>query len=193
MSKKRHQQSFKNLRPQNTLAQKQQLSQPEQDHGLNIQAKSILNPQLAKQESQGFLTKIAQQNKSVIPKTRNPNNFDNNSNTHDQFFIDSTKDLILKTQVNEWRQRLESSEQLFDLIRANQGKFSKQLKMVELADALCKLLNDSNAKIQLSALDNFNKIFRDILPFVELYIQLFYKSIITNLGSSNVGVRKNSE
>ena len=65
--------------------------------------------------------------------------------------------------------------------------------MVELADALCKLLNDSNAKIQLSALDNFNKIFRDILPFVELYIQLFYKSIITNLGSSNVGVRKNSE
>ena len=65
--------------------------------------------------------------------------------------------------------------------------------MVELADALCKLLNNSNAKIKFSALDNFNKIFRDMLPFLELYIQLFYKSTITNLGSSNVGVRKNSE
>jgi len=48
------------------------------------------------------------------------------------------------------------------LISENIHKFTKSLKMVELADALCKLLNDSNAKIQISALENFNKIFQSI-------------------------------
>lgn len=72
------------------------------------------------------------------------------------------KELILKSQVNEWKLRLESSEQLFELISENIHKFTKQLKMVELADALCKLLNDSNAKIQISALENFYKIFQSI-------------------------------
>ena len=72
------------------------------------------------------------------------------------------KELILKSQVNEWKLRLESSEQLFGLISENIHKFTKQLKMVELADALCKLLNDSNAKIQISALENFYKIFQSI-------------------------------
>jgi hypothetical protein len=57
--------------------------------------------------------------------------------------------------VNEWRLRLESSEALFDLLRANSHLFTKSLKMVELADSFGRLLNDSNAKIQLSTLDNF--------------------------------------
>jgi hypothetical protein len=30
--------------------------------------------------------------------------------------------------------------------------------MVELADVICKLLTDSNAKIQIYALENFNQI-----------------------------------
>jgi len=111
----------------------------------------------------------------------------------DQFFIDSVKDLILKTQVNEWRLRLESSEALFELVRANAHLFTKTLKMVELADTFCRLLNDSNAKIQLSTLDNFGGLLQYIFPFVETYIQILYKSITQNLGSSNVGVRKNSE
>ena len=38
--------------------------------------------------------------------------------------------------------------------------------MLELADALCKLFNDSNAKIQLSALENLNKIVHTIQPFI---------------------------
>lgn len=65
--------------------------------------------------------------------------------------------------------------------------------MLELADAFCKLLNDSNAKIQLSALENVHKIFPQISPFIENHVQLFYKAILANLGSSNIGVRKNSD
>lgn len=65
--------------------------------------------------------------------------------------------------------------------------------MVELADTFCRLLNDSNAKIQLSTLDNFGGLVSLIFPFIETYIQILYKSITQNLGSSNVGVRKNSE
>ena len=77
------------------------------------------------------------------------------------------KDLILKTQINEWRSRNEASEALFDLVRANLDKFqNKGFKMLELADALCKLFNDSNAKIQLSALENLNKIVHTIQPFI---------------------------
>ena len=52
--------------------------------------------------------------------------------------------------------------------------------MVEVADAISKLLNDANAKIQISCLENFNKIFLHIFHYVERYIHLFYKSIITN-------------
>lgn len=65
--------------------------------------------------------------------------------------------------------------------------------MVELADAICKLLNDANAKIQIFCLENFNKVFHQIFHYVEKYMHLFYKSVITNLGSSNLGVRKISE
>lgn len=32
-----------------------------------------------------------------------------------------------------------------------------------------------------------------MFQFVENFLQLFYKSILTNLGSSHIGVRKNSE
>jgi len=104
------------------------------------------------------------------------------------------KDLILRTQINEWRSRNEASEALFDLVRANLDKFQhKGFKMLELADALCKLFNDSNAKIQLSALENLNKIIHTIQPFIEMHIQLFYKALLTNLGSTNIGVRKSSE
>lgn len=103
------------------------------------------------------------------------------------------KDIILRTQVNEWRLRLESSEQLFELIRQNLELFNKNFKMVEVADAISKLLNDANAKIQISCLENFNKVFQHIFHYVERYIHLFYRSIITNLGSSNLGVRKISE
>jgi hypothetical protein len=95
--------------------------------------------------------------------------------------------------VNEWRLRLESSEALFDLLRANSHLFTKSLKMVELADSFCRLLNDSNAKIQLSTLDNFGGMLPQIFPFVETYIQILFKSITQNLGASNIAVRKNSE
>ena len=62
-----------------------------------------------------------------------------------------------------------------------------------MADALCKLINDSNAKIQLHVLENFSKTFSLISPYIEQFIQIFYKATLSNLGSSNLGVRKNSE
>jgi len=65
--------------------------------------------------------------------------------------------------------------------------------MVDLADAICKLLNDSNAKIQLQTLDSLNRILAHLSEFIETYIQMFFKALVTNLGSSNLGVRKNSE
>lgn len=65
--------------------------------------------------------------------------------------------------------------------------------MLELADALSKLIGDTNAKIQLSALENLNQLFQSIHHFVEMHVQLFYKALLTNLGSTNIGVRKSSE
>jgi len=166
---------------------------------LNIQAKSILNPSLAqmqKNESSNYLSKISQQNKNVASRASVKNGDESGSQQHqtaDGFFTDAVKELILKTQVNEWRFRLESSEALFDLVRTNAHLFTKSFKMVELADSFCRLLTDSNAKIQLSTIDNFGTMMQSIFPFVETYIQILYKSIIQNLGSSNTGVRKNSE
>ena len=54
------------------------------------------------------------------------------------------------------------------MIRANIKKFEGKgsFEMLELADALCKLINDSNAKIQLSALDNLKSLLDSVLPFI---------------------------
>ena len=188
------QQSFKNLRHNNFAAKPLDGKDHQDNEPLNIQAKSLLNPSahlLAKQESQGFLSKIAQQTKqqptpvagaaNTSAGAQNPARHGNQARTstadgpgvqlHDQFFIDSVKDLILKTQINDWRSRHEASEALFDLIRANIDKFKcKGFEMLELADALCKLFNDSNAKIQLSALENLNQLMESVLPFVETHI-----------------------
>ena len=110
----------------------------------------------------------------------------------DQEFLDQLKDLIGKVISNEWKLRLESSEILFEFIHVNVDKINS-FRQVELADALCKLINDSNAKIQLHVLENFTKIFSLITPYIEQFIQIFYKATLSNLGSSNLGVRKNSE
>ena len=153
---------------------------------LNIQAKSILNPQAQKQESSGFLNKIASQNKGAKKGTML------SDSELDQEFLDQLKDLIGKVISNEWKLRLESSEILFEFIHVNVDKINS-FRQVELADALCKLINDSNAKIQLHVLENFTKIFSLITPYIEQFIQIFYKATLSNLGSSNLGVRKNSE
>lgn len=58
---------------------------------LHIQAKSMMHP-LNKQDSGNLVGRHSQQGKP--PKIEAQ---------HDHFFIDSVKDLILKTQINEWR------------------------------------------------------------------------------------------
>lgn len=103
--------------------------------------------QIPKNESSHYLSKIATQNKNHGSRTSVKQGEEQYFQAVDQFFIDTVKDLILKTQVNEWRPRLESSEALFELVRANSHLFTKTLKMVEIADTFCRLLNDSNAKI----------------------------------------------
>jgi hypothetical protein len=69
------------------------------------------------------------------------------SHHFDAFFIESLKECILKTQINDWRTRLEASEALFDFIKINCDKIQNNLKNVELCEAISKLLNDANAKI----------------------------------------------
>jgi hypothetical protein len=39
-------------------------------------------------------------------------------------FNDAIKDLIMRSQVNEWKIRLECSEALFEMIRENIERFS---------------------------------------------------------------------
>lgn len=58
------QKSFKELKL-GGLTQKQSPVEYSENEPLNIQAKSILNPQAQKQESSGFLNKIASQNKGT--------------------------------------------------------------------------------------------------------------------------------
>ena len=108
---------------------------------------------MQKNESSNYLSKISQQNKNVGSRVSVKHGDDSGSmqpgvqQTVESFFTESAKELILKTQVNEWRLRLESSEALFDLVRTNADLLTKSFKMVELADSFCRLLNDSNAKI----------------------------------------------
>ena len=83
-------QSFKSLRHNAHNIQKQATAMNDQEGPLSVQAKSILNPSLAKQESSGFLTKVAQQSRNNHPKKDEEQKLD-------QFFIDGLKDIILRT------------------------------------------------------------------------------------------------
>ena len=56
------------------------------------------------------------------------------------------KELIGKMQAGDWRMRLEGEEQLFELIRANTESINN-LSLIEMSDAISKLINDQNAKI----------------------------------------------
>lgn len=67
------------------------------------------------------------------------------------------------------------------------------MKSIELSEAISKLINDANAKIQISALENFQKQLNNIFQYVKNHVLPIYKSLLTNLGSSNVGVRKISD
>lgn len=72
----------------------------------------------------------------------------------DQAFQTNLKEVILKIQQNDWKQRLEGCEQLFDLIKSypehfkySNSQVQKQYSQVETADCICKLISDPNAKI----------------------------------------------
>ena len=85
---------------------------------------------------------------------------------------------IFSTQ-HDWRARHESMESFFNLIHQYaDSKFSSgstpNSKLGEVADALCKLLGDSNLKIQSASLNRFKDLIKTIKPFIEAYLlQLF--------------------
>ena len=58
---------------------------------------------------------------------------------------------------------------------------------------MCKMLSDSNAKIQMQALDSFAKELPFIIHFVDHYLQTFFVALMQNLASSNTGVRRQTE
>jgi len=62
-------------------------------------------------------------------------------------FSQQLKELIARSQANDWKARYESSESLFELIKTHGDSVNKMANMVETADCLCKLINDPNAKI----------------------------------------------
>ena len=65
--------------------------------------------------------------------------------------------------------------------------------MSDLADQLSKLMGDSNAKIQQISLARFLVVLPDIIRFVENNIITFLSSLLNNLGSSNIMVKKQTE
>ena len=65
--------------------------------------------------------------------------------------------------------------------------------MSDLADQLSKLMGDSNAKIQQISLERFLVVLPDIIRFVENNIITFLSSLLNNLGSSNIMVKKQTE
>ena len=42
-------------------------------------------------------------------------------------------------------------------------------------------------------MENLNKSFPILSNFIEKFVMIFYKATLQNLGSTNIGVRKNSE
>jgi hypothetical protein len=88
----------------------------------------------------------------------------------DQFFIDSLKDLILQTQNSDWKAKLESVELLFEFMEDNSRLIEKGAsRLVDLADTICRLIQDMNVKIQQCALEKLSDLLPQVSAFLELY------------------------
>eukprot|EP00347_Sterkiella_histriomuscorum_P009023 403342823 len=151
------------------------------DQPLNIQATKIIKPsQIKKRVSQEDVKNVTPQKKDAVL---------------DQFFIDTLKDLILQTQIQDWKTKLDSVNNLYDFMNQNAKIFQTKSsnKFVELSDILSSLMSDQNAKIQQSSLDKFLQIIPKIQLFVESYIVTFYQALTSNLASSNTSVKKLTE
>lgn len=57
--------------------------------------------------------------------------------------------------MGDWRSRQETADSLFALLEHNSSKFAGSEKFADVADLLCKLLTDQNAKLQVSSLEKF--------------------------------------
>lgn len=72
------------------------------------------------------------------------------------------------------------------MIEQNPAKFSGlDGKHSDVADLLCKLLTDQNAKIQVSSLERFSALIDSIAGFIESNINLFFGALTSNLASTN--------
>lgn len=95
--------------------------------------------------------------------------------------------------LGDWRSRQETADALFNLIETNSARFSganPQDKLSDVADLLCKLLTDQNAKIQVSALERFTELIGSLTGFIECNINLFFGALTSNLVSTNSQIRK---
>jgi len=98
--------------------------------------------------------------------------------------------------VQDWRVRNEQIDALFALMHENVTLFQtaqKPSKMSEVADSLCKLLGDQNAKIQLNTLERLQQTLPQIQAFLEANIVQFFTQLCSCLGSMNASVRKAGE
>jgi len=106
-------------------------------------------------------------------------------------FAENLRELQQKMLMGDWRSRQETADSLFMLIDSNSTKFSTpHTKLSDVADLLCKLLTDQNAKIQVSSIEKFTTLIPTIAPFIESNINLFFGALSSNLVSTNSQIRK---
>jgi hypothetical protein len=123
---------------------------------------------MQKQDSSTYLNKVQLQNPKKQYEGGEPD-------------TDMAQELLSRLATNDWRVRLEISEAVFDLVRS-QGNTQCS------TDIICKLVNDSNAKISTAALADLVRSLQNVRDK-----PVIYKSILQNLGSANMSVRKASE
>lgn len=105
------------------------------------------------------------------------------------------KEHILQTQTSDWKQRQDAVNSMFDFISANTATITSKnnSKLAELADAICRVINDQNAKIQQTSLERFQQVLLQLLVFVENYIQTFIQALAQSLASTNAAIKKQTE
>ena len=67
--------------------------------------------------------------------------------------IDEMKELIAATQENDWRKKIKAASDLFDFTLKFNEQLVKNSKSIELVDCICRLMQDSNSKVQQLVLE----------------------------------------
>jgi hypothetical protein len=103
--------------------------------------------------------------------------------------FDKIASIITEISHKDWKVRLEGLSRLEELVTRYSAELQSSTKILSILDCFSKLMNDSNLKVNIHALESFNLVIPKLVDTLETSLPLVIGAIIYNANSLNSVVR----